>query len=79
MGSARSPQPILAASGNGRPTRGPRPGDITSHPPTAAAPGPWCYFEERGRAFYRSLRDRTPLADIGHSIHVYWVDRPWWR
>lgn len=37
------------------------------------------YFDERGRAFYKALRDRKPVADIGHSIHVYWVDRPWWQ
>lgn len=36
------------------------------------------YFDERGRAFYKALRDQEPLADIGHSIHVYWVERPWW-
>jgi hypothetical protein len=36
------------------------------------------YFDERGRAFYKALRDQDPLADIGHSIQVYWIDRPWW-
>jgi len=36
------------------------------------------YFDERGRAFYKALRDQEPLADIGHSIHVYWVERAWW-
>jgi hypothetical protein len=36
------------------------------------------YFDERGRAFYRGLRDRAPIAHIGHSIRVYWVERPWW-
>ena len=36
------------------------------------------YFDGRGRAFYKALRDQEPLADIGHSIHVYWVERAWW-
>jgi hypothetical protein len=36
------------------------------------------YFDERGRAFYKALREQEPLAAIGHSIHVYRVDRPWW-
>jgi hypothetical protein len=36
------------------------------------------YFDERGRSFYQRLRERTPLATIGNSIHVYWVERPWW-
>jgi hypothetical protein len=37
------------------------------------------YLNELGRAFYRPLLDREPVARIGYSIHVYWVDRPWWR
>jgi len=36
------------------------------------------YFDGRGRAFYKALRDQEPLADIGHSIHVYWAERAWW-
>jgi len=35
------------------------------------------YLNEAGRNFYRPLREREPIADIGHSIRVYWVDRPW--
>jgi 4-amino-4-deoxy-L-arabinose transferase-like glycosyltransferase len=35
-------------------------------------------FAERDRDFYKPLRDRTPAADIGGSIRVYLVDRPWW-
>lgn len=35
-------------------------------------------FEPRLRDFYKPLRDRTPAADIGGSIKVYWVDAPWW-
>lgn len=29
------------------------------------------------RPFYTSFRNRTPVADIGHSIHVYRVDDQW--
>jgi tetratricopeptide (TPR) repeat protein len=33
------------------------------------------YLDPRWRLFYRGFRERTPVADIGHSIKVYWVDR----
>jgi hypothetical protein len=33
------------------------------------------YLDPRWRLFYRSFADRTPVADIGHSIRVYWVER----
>jgi hypothetical protein len=36
------------------------------------------YFNDRGREFYRPLRDREPVAVIGHSIFVYRVDSPEW-
>jgi hypothetical protein len=36
------------------------------------------YLGEAGREFYRPLLERRPDAVIGHSIHVYWVERPWW-
>jgi hypothetical protein len=36
------------------------------------------YLGERERAFYRSFPNRTPVASIGHSILVYWVEQPWW-
>jgi hypothetical protein len=36
-------------------------------------------FDEGQRDFYKPLRDRTPSADIGGSIRVYWVEEPWWR
>jgi len=36
------------------------------------------YLSDQGRAFYKSLREMVPTADIGHSIHVYWIERPWW-
>ncbi len=35
-------------------------------------------FAERDRDFYKPLRDRTPAADIGGSIRVYWVEKAWW-
>lgn len=34
--------------------------------------------DARHRDFYKPLMMRTPVASIGHSINVYWVDRPWW-
>ena len=36
------------------------------------------YGDDRSRAFYQPLRDRPPSAAIGYSIHLYWVERPWW-
>ncbi len=36
------------------------------------------YLSEQGQAFYKPLRDAEPVADIGHSIRVYWMERPWW-
>jgi hypothetical protein len=30
------------------------------------------------RAFYAPLERQTPVASIGHSILVYWVERRWW-
>lgn len=35
-------------------------------------------FAADQRDFYKPLRDQEPLADIGHSIRVYRVERPWW-
>jgi Dolichyl-phosphate-mannose-protein mannosyltransferase len=35
-------------------------------------------FGERDRDFYKPLRDRTPFADIGGSIRVYWVEKGGW-
>lgn len=35
-------------------------------------------FEPRLRDFYKPLRDTVPVADIGGSIKIYWVDAPWW-
>ncbi len=28
--------------------------------------------------FFKPLLESEPEAVIGHSIHVYWVERPWW-
>lgn len=36
------------------------------------------YGDDRSRAFYRPLRDRQPSATIGYSIHLYWIEQPWW-
>jgi hypothetical protein len=36
------------------------------------------YLNAHDRAFYASFRTRPQVAAIGHSINVYWVDRPWW-
>ena len=36
------------------------------------------YLGEPERAFYKSFLNRTPVASIGHSIFVYWVEQPWW-
>jgi hypothetical protein len=33
------------------------------------------YLDPRWRLFYRSFAGRAPVADIGHSIRVYWVER----
>ena len=33
------------------------------------------YLDPRWRLFYRSFADLTPVARIGNSIRVYWVDR----
>jgi hypothetical protein len=35
-------------------------------------------FQPEQRDFYKPLRDQEPVADIGHSIRVYRVERPWW-
>ena len=32
------------------------------------------YLDPRWRLFYRGFRDRVPVAEIGHSIRVYWLD-----
>jgi Dolichyl-phosphate-mannose-protein mannosyltransferase len=36
------------------------------------------YLGERERAFYRPFTNMTPVANVGHSIFIYWVDQPWW-
>ena len=37
------------------------------------------YLGERERAFYRPFKGRQSVATIGRSIHVFWVDQPWWQ
>jgi hypothetical protein len=34
---------------------------------------------DSGRDAYWGLRQLEPVAVIGYSIKVYWVDRPWWN
>ncbi|MCX7887210.1 MAG: glycosyltransferase family 39 protein [Verrucomicrobiae bacterium] len=36
------------------------------------------YFTEEFRRYYGRLLEHEPVARIGHSIHVYWMERPWW-
>jgi hypothetical protein len=36
------------------------------------------YLAPAMRAFYRTFDARSPVATVGHSIRIYWVDRPWW-
>ena len=36
------------------------------------------YLNDLGRAFYAKLLAQEPVAVIGYSIHVYWMDKPWW-
>jgi len=31
-----------------------------------------------GRNLYAPLRKRKPVAILGYSIYVYWVEKPWW-
>jgi hypothetical protein len=35
-------------------------------------------LEPPGTDFYRKLLESEPVAVIGYSIRVYWVERPWW-
>jgi hypothetical protein len=36
------------------------------------------YLGSEERAFYRPFLNMAPVASVGHSIFVYWVERPWW-
>lgn len=36
------------------------------------------YAEDPARSFYAPFREQTPVAVLGHSIFIYWVERPWW-
>ena len=35
-------------------------------------------YLEANRDFYKPLAAQTPVASIGHTIDVYWVEKPWW-
>ena len=37
------------------------------------------YLGERERAFYRAFKGRRPVTTVGGSIHVFWVEEPWWQ
>jgi hypothetical protein len=37
------------------------------------------YFSPEARRFFTSLLERKPVARIGNSIQVYWIESPWWR
>jgi hypothetical protein len=36
------------------------------------------YGEYFGKNFFAPLLKQEPVAVIGHSINVYWMERPWW-
>jgi hypothetical protein len=36
------------------------------------------YSDPRQRAFYAPFAHLAPIASIGHTINVYWVDQRWW-
>ncbi len=36
------------------------------------------YLDQAGRAFYKPLLEKEPVAVIGYSIRVYWMDNRWW-
>jgi hypothetical protein len=36
------------------------------------------YLSDFGKDLYAPLRERKPAAVLGYSIHIYWVDQPWW-
>ena len=35
-------------------------------------------MNDEKRRYFAPLLERKPAARIGHSIQVYWVERPWW-
>jgi hypothetical protein len=36
------------------------------------------YLNDFERKLYAPLRERKPVAILGYSIYVYWVEQPWW-
>ena len=36
------------------------------------------YFKGESREFYKPLLEQKPVAVIGNTIFVYYVERPWW-
>jgi hypothetical protein len=37
-----------------------------------------CSYSGDFRNLYAPLRERTPVAVLGYSIYIYWVEKPWW-
>jgi hypothetical protein len=36
------------------------------------------YLSDFAKRLYATLQVRQPVAVLGHSIYIYWVDEPWW-
>ena len=36
------------------------------------------YLSDFERSLYAPLRERKPVAVLGHCLYVYWMERPWW-
>ena len=36
------------------------------------------YLNDFERNLYAPLRERKPVAVLGHSLYIYWVEKPWW-
>jgi hypothetical protein len=36
------------------------------------------YLNDAERKLYAPLRERKPVAVLGYSIYVYWIEKPWW-
>jgi len=36
------------------------------------------YLNSFERNLYAPLREQTPVAVLGYSLYVYWVEKPWW-
>jgi hypothetical protein len=36
------------------------------------------YLSDAVRNLYAPLQNQEPVAVLGYSIYVYWIERPWW-